>query len=555
MNRPVTAAQLNENMYKQFNVKINFEKYTREQLENARNLLRTKTGTVESSANFNELLSNESYQRDKYMLGVLNTKIKEMLGESVLAEKSTSQKQARTMAAAAHDPKFAKKVGIKQKVAKEFNKADTGTKQLSKAMKNKKTNEGSKPDFLDMDKDGNKKETMKKAIADKKVKEAAPTSTKTSSGGHVTKTASGSVHKAGSKGYGNKWDGQTQDQAPAKSKSAKTAAEKQASRANDIKLPAWKGNVTKHSSNKGAEKDDGTGDIAEASHQANTTMKHVKNPTAGEKQAAKDIKPGAKGYSDRAAMLKSADKSGRLKERSDREDDEHGGGPTPWQKPKGGKTTEALKGGQKKLDVNKNGKLEKDDFAKLRAKKKVKESEMRHLAYANFINEGLRTYIAEDEEGKAKAITAAADMVNDFTSWMQRVGNYQTKSMIELSDNIRANFGMQEAETFKQAVGQALEGALNSLTTAREEINNAVAVLAGEAPAEEQMGMDQGIDGMQGDTGMEEPEMDASMDAMNPSAEDEFAASDAAAGGPDTTGRAMREHIEKGNRLMRMLGS
>lgn len=31
-----------------------------------------------------------------------------------------------------------------------------------------------KPDFLDMDKDGNKKETMKKAVADKKVDEAAP---------------------------------------------------------------------------------------------------------------------------------------------------------------------------------------------------------------------------------------------------------------------------------------------------------------------------------------------------------------------------------------------
>ena len=33
--------------------------------------------------------------------------------------------------------------------------------------------EGAKPDFLDMDKDGNKKEPMKKAVADKKVKEAA----------------------------------------------------------------------------------------------------------------------------------------------------------------------------------------------------------------------------------------------------------------------------------------------------------------------------------------------------------------------------------------------
>ena len=59
-------------------------------------------------------------------------------GQEVVNEKSTSEKQARFMAAAAHDPNFAKKVGIKQSVAKEFNKADTGTKQLSNAMKKKK---------------------------------------------------------------------------------------------------------------------------------------------------------------------------------------------------------------------------------------------------------------------------------------------------------------------------------------------------------------------------------------------------------------------------------
>lgn len=37
---------------------------------------------------------------------------------------SRSQKQRRTMAAAAHDPRFAAKVGIPVKVAKEFNAAD-----------------------------------------------------------------------------------------------------------------------------------------------------------------------------------------------------------------------------------------------------------------------------------------------------------------------------------------------------------------------------------------------------------------------------------------------
>ncbi len=54
----------------------------------------------------------------------------------------------------------------------------------------------------------------------------------------------------------------------------------------------------------------------ESSHQEKTTMKHVKNPTAGEKKAAKDIKPGIAGYKDRVDMLKSAEKDGRLKEGS-----------------------------------------------------------------------------------------------------------------------------------------------------------------------------------------------------------------------------------------------
>ena len=54
-----------------------------------------------------------------------------------LEEKSTSEKQARFMAASAHDPKFAKRAGMDQSVAKEFNKADSGTEQLSKAMQHK----------------------------------------------------------------------------------------------------------------------------------------------------------------------------------------------------------------------------------------------------------------------------------------------------------------------------------------------------------------------------------------------------------------------------------
>jgi len=60
---------------------------------------------------------------------------------------STSKAQARLMAAAAHNPKFAKRVGVPVSVAKEFNQADKGKKfgkggdvaNLKKLFKGKET--------------------------------------------------------------------------------------------------------------------------------------------------------------------------------------------------------------------------------------------------------------------------------------------------------------------------------------------------------------------------------------------------------------------------------
>lgn len=46
---------------------------------------------------------------------------------------SKTPKQARFMAAVAHDPKFARKAGVPQSVGKEFNEADAGTGILSKS--------------------------------------------------------------------------------------------------------------------------------------------------------------------------------------------------------------------------------------------------------------------------------------------------------------------------------------------------------------------------------------------------------------------------------------
>ena len=178
---------------------------------------------------------------------------------------------------------------------------------------------------------------------------------------------------------------------------------------------------------------------------------------------------------------------------------------------------------------------------KMKKAGQLEESQFKHNV--RFVNESLQFLLQEDEEAKAKTITAAGDIVNDYTSWMQRVGQYQTKAIIELADSIRADFGQAEAETFKQTVGPALSATLEVLTQQREAISGAVAALAGGAAPAEPMGADPM------DTGME-PGLDASApDDMNPGADigagDEFGASDAAAGGDLASGRPMRESREQ----------
>ena len=79
-NKTITSAQLKEDLEKRFGARVNLAKYDREQLEDIRNKLRTRIFQQEGAAGSNDLLTNETYQKDKAMMELLNTRIKEMLG-------------------------------------------------------------------------------------------------------------------------------------------------------------------------------------------------------------------------------------------------------------------------------------------------------------------------------------------------------------------------------------------------------------------------------------------------------------------------------------------
>lgn len=74
--KPVTSKSLNESLAARFGQKLNLEKFTLEQLQDARNKVRTRLSQVETNESFDSV-HNETYQKSKMMLDVLNAAISE----------------------------------------------------------------------------------------------------------------------------------------------------------------------------------------------------------------------------------------------------------------------------------------------------------------------------------------------------------------------------------------------------------------------------------------------------------------------------------------------
>lgn len=77
ISKPKTAAQLNETLAKTFGQKIDLEAFSLEQLQDARNKVRTSLRDIETTESFDATIRNEDYQRNKMYLDVLNAALSE----------------------------------------------------------------------------------------------------------------------------------------------------------------------------------------------------------------------------------------------------------------------------------------------------------------------------------------------------------------------------------------------------------------------------------------------------------------------------------------------
>jgi hypothetical protein len=222
-----TAEDLNNRVAKMFGSKINLESFTVEQLTAAKDKLSNQLLTIENQANFDAIHSSEAYQKNRLFLKVIEQRIAELSQTDEKAQSPYAIGMAQAMKSTGDTPPL-KKSTIKKAhdIAKSVEKNESET-EVDETMtrqhfqyvadmlkdiedvtkrgeyaqhhsaifqhfnpnfdhdkfmqaagvytvtKGKEDNTPAeavaeaKPDFLDMDKDGDKKEPMKKAIQDK----------------------------------------------------------------------------------------------------------------------------------------------------------------------------------------------------------------------------------------------------------------------------------------------------------------------------------------------------------------------------------------------------
>jgi hypothetical protein len=128
---------------------------------------------------------------------------------------------------------------------------------------------------------------------------------------------------------------------------------------------------------------------------------------------------------------------------------------------------------------------------------KIRKSYGIHTAERNpkymemlMVQEGLNDWLGQHEplmEGEletAEVVLAAKDMVDSVQKMLEDASKMMNEQLPPLVDSIKDQVGVAQADVYKNATATALQGLIDSLTTAREALDNGARGLSGEAPAE-----------------------------------------------------------------------
>jgi hypothetical protein len=152
--------------------------------------------------------------------------------------------------------------------------------------------------------------------------------------------------------------------------------------------------------------------------------------------------------------------------------------------------------------------------------------------------------LLETEVSQAEVMMAAKGFAQELQEMVEKIGRLQNEDLPPVTDQMRETYGMESASAFQTQIYGALQSVMDSLYTAKTQVDDAVGNMASTGQVGAETDMDLPVDGMDDGMGdMEDPmamdqEMDTDLDLDN--IEDELGASDEF-GGEEPLGRSMKE--------------
>lgn len=189
---------------------------------------------------------------------------------------------------------------------------------------------------------------------------------------------------------------------------------------------------------------------------------------------------------------------------------------------------------------SKSGEMVPDPFAAHAAERRKGNVMKEH---ANLVKNLRR--LLETEVSQAEVMMAAKGFAQELQEMVEKIGRLQNEDLPPVTDQMRETYGMESASAFQTQIYGALQSVMDSLYTAKGQVDDAVANMASTGQVSAETDMDLPVDGM--DDGMGD-EMDSGMDAdldniaADLEADDDFGGADE----EEPLGRAMKtESLER----------
>lgn len=187
---------------------------------------------------------------------------------------------------------------------------------------------------------------------------------------------------------------------------------------------------------------------------------------------------------------------------------------------------------------DKNGRMVPDPFA---AHAAARRKGIVMKEHANLVKNLRR--LLETEVSQAEVMMAAKGFAQELQEMVEKIGRLQNEDLPPVTDQMRETYGMESASAFQTQIYGALQSVMDSLYTAKGQVDDAVANMASTGQVTAQVDMDKDInvnvDGMDDLNAMDvDSEVGADLDNLEGEldSEDEFGGAEE----DEPLGRAMK---------------